>query len=98
MFDAKAFDVAKNVHPASSKIETKVGEGADKWKAFCKLIIGDAEKSLISRISFVGMKNDRFCVECSDEDFDMIRKFGIEEKAKEFFGCKGSFAPAFYRG
>ena len=98
LFDAKAFDVAKNVQPASSKIETKVGEGADKWKAFCDLIIGDAEKSLISRLSFVGMKNDRFCVECSDEDFEMIRKLGIEDKAKEFFGCKGSFAPVFYRG
>lgn len=98
LFDAKAFDVAKNVRSASSKIETKVGEGADKWKAFCNLIIGDAEKSLISRLSFVGMKNDRFCVECSDEDFEMIRKLGIEDKAKEFFGCKGSFAPVFYRG
>ena len=85
------------VHPASSKIETKVGEGTDKWKAFCKLVIGDAEKSLISRISFVGMKNGRFCVECSDDDFEMIRKLGIEEKAKEFFDCKGSFAPVFYR-
>lgn len=91
-------DLFANVLPASSKIETKVGEGADKWKAFCNLIIGDAEKSLISRLSFIGMKNDRFCVECSDEDFDMIRKLGIEEKAREFFGCKGSFAPVFYRG
>jgi hypothetical protein len=91
-------DLFANVLPVSSKIETKVGEGADKWKAFCKLIIGDAEKSLISRLSFVGMKNDRFCVECSDEDFDMIRKLGIEDKAKEFFGCVGSFAPVFYRG
>ena len=98
LFDAKAFDVAKNVQPASSKIKTEVGEGTDKWKAFCKLIIGDAEKSLVSRISFVGMKNERFCVECSDEDFDMLRKLGIEEKAKEFFDCKGSFAPVFYRG
>ena len=86
------------VKPTSTKIETEVGEGTDKWKAFCKLIIGDAEKSLVSRISFVGMKNERFCVECSDEDFDMLRKLGIEEKAKEFFDCKGSFAPVFYRG
>lgn len=92
-------DIFAHVHqPTESKIATEVGEGADKWKAFCNLIIGDAEKSLISRLSFVGMKNDRFCVECSDEDFDMIRKLGIEEKAKEFFGCKGSFAPVFYRG
>ena len=98
LFDAKAYDVKKNVQPASSKIETKVGEGTDKWKAFCKLVIGDAEKSLVSRISFIGMKNGRFCVECSDDDFEMIRKLGIEEKAKEFFDCKGSFAPVFYRG
>ena len=92
-------DIFAHVHqPTESKIATEVGEGADKWKAFCNLIIGDAEKSLISRLSFVGMKNDRFCVECSDEDFDMIRKLGIEEKAREFFGCKGSFAPVFYRG
>lgn len=91
-------DLFANVHPASSKIETKVGEGTDNWKAFCKLVIGDAEKSLISRISFVGMKNGRFCVECSDDDFEMIRKLGIEDKAKEFFDCKGSFAPVFYRG
>ena len=91
-------DLFANVQHASSKIETNVGEGTDKWKAFCKLIIGDAEKSLVSRISFVGMKNERFCVECSDEDFDMLRKLGIEEKAKEFFDCKGSFAPVFYRG
>ena len=33
-----------------------------------------------------------------DDDFEMIRKLGIEEKAKEFFDCKGSFAPVFYRG
>ena len=92
-------DIFAHVHqPTESKIATEVGEGADKWKAFCNLVIGDAEKSLISRLSFVGMKNDRFCVECSDEDFDMIRKLGIEEKAREFFGCKGSFAPVFYRG
>ena len=92
-------DIFAHVHqPTESKIATEVGEGADKWKAFCNLIIGDAEKSLISRLSFVGMKNDRFCVECSDEDFEMIRKLGIEDKAKEFFGCKGSFAPVFYRG
>ena len=86
------------VQPASTKIKTEVGEGIDKWKAFCNLVIGDAEKSLISRISFVGMKNGRFCVECSDDDFEMIRKLGIEDKAKEFFDCKGSFAPVFYRG
>ena len=98
LFDAKAFDVAKNVLPSSTKIKTEVGAGSDKWKAFCKLVIGDAEKSLISRISFIGMKNGRFCVECSDDDFEMIRKLGIEEKAKEFFDCKGSFAPVFYRG
>lgn len=91
-------DLFANVQPASTKIKTEVGEGSDKWKAFCKLVIGDAEKSLISRISFVGMKNERFCVECSDDDFDMIRKLGIEDKAKEFFDCKGSFAPVFYRG
>ena len=92
-------DIFAHVHqPTESKITTEVGEGADQWQAFCNLIIGDAEKSLISRLSFVGMKNDRFCVECSDEDFDMIRKLGIEDKAKVFFGCEGSFAPAFYRG
>ena len=91
-------DLFANVQPASSKIETKIGEGSDKWKAFCKLVIGDAEKSLVSRISFVGMKNGRFCVECSDDDFEMIRNLGIEDKAKEFFDCKGSFAPVFYRG
>ena len=91
-------DIFAHVHqPAEDKIVTESGQGADKWKAFCKLLIGDAEKSLVSRISFVGMKNDRFCVECSDDDFEMIRKLGIEDKAKEFFGCKGSFAPAFYR-
>ena len=92
-------DIFAHVHqPTESKIVTEVGEGSDKWKAFCQLVIGDAEKSLVSRISFVGMKNGRFCVECSDDDFEMIRKLGIEDKAKEFFDCKGSFAPVFYRG
>ena len=92
-------DIFAHVHqPTEGKLVTEVGEGSDKWKAFCKLVIGDAEKSLISRISFVGMKNDRFCVECSDDDFEMIRNLGIEDKAKEFFDCKGSFAPVFYRG
>lgn len=98
LFDAKAYDVTSNAKTGFSKIKTKMGEGRDQWQAFCKLVTGDAEKSLLSRISFVGMKNERFCVECSDEDFDMIRNLGIEKTAREFFNCVGSFAPVFYRG
>ncbi len=80
------------------KIQTEVGQGADKWQEFARLVIDDAQKSLLARLSFVGMKNERFCIQCSDEDFAQLRTSGLERVAQGYFGCVGSFAPVFYRG
>ena len=83
---------------ASKKPQVKIGVGQDKWNEFTALVVGASEKSLISRIRFVGMKNDRFCVECTDEDFNLL--LGAKEVqriAREFFGCPKSMAPVFYR-
>ena len=91
-------DLFANVSITEDKIQTNIGEGADKWNEFLSLVIDDNQKSLLSRVRFVGMKNNRFCIECSDDDFCMLKPSGIERKAQEYFGCIGSFAPVFYRG
>lgn len=91
-------DLFANVSFENDKIQTNMGQGADKWKEFLSLIKDDNRKSLVSRLQFVGMKNNRFCVECSDDDFGMLKPLGLERIAQEYFGCVGSFAPVFYRG
>lgn len=80
----------------SSKIQIVKG-GEDKWQDFLSLIINPDQQALIKRLKFIGMKNDRFCVKASQEDFDLIKTLGIEDIAKEFFNCKGSYSPTFYR-
>ncbi len=91
-------DLFANVPTESDKIRVQVNQGTDKWHEFVSLVIGDSQKSLVSRISYVGMKNNRFCIQCSDEDFAQLRTLGVERQAQEYFGCVGSFAPVFYRG
>lgn len=80
----------------SSKIQVVKG-GEDKWQAFLSMIIEPSQKALLKRIKFVGMKNDRFCVKSSQEDFDLLKTLGVEKVAQEYFNCKGSFSPTFYR-
>lgn len=96
------FDVAEFVPKATAvktqKPQVKVGEGLELWKDFLSHVIEPSQKSLVLRISFLGLKNQRFCVKCSDEDFEQIASIGLEKVAKEFFGCVGSHAPVFYRG
>lgn len=83
---------------AFKKTRVEVGVGQDKWTEFTALVIGASEKSLISRIRFVGMKNDRFGIECSDEDFNLLLSAKeVQRIAREFFGCLKSMAPVFYR-
>lgn len=97
------FDVKEHVTPVvggktDDKIQVAVGTGTDKWKEFIARVMDDNQKSLIARVTFVGMKNKRFCIQCSDDDFGMLKPLGLERLAQEYFGCVGSFAPVFYRG
>ena len=71
--------------------------GEDKWQDFLTMIIDPSQQALLKRLKFVGMKNDRFCVKASQEDFDLLKTLGVEDIAKEFFNCKGSYSPTFYR-
>ena len=80
----------------SSKIKIVKG-GEDKWQSFQAMIIDPSQQALLKRLKFVGMKNDRFCVKATQEDFDLLRTLGVEDIAKEFFNCKGSYSPTFYR-
>ena len=91
-------DLFANVSAVEYKIQTEVGQGTDKWQEFLSRIIDDNQKTLLSRLSFVGMKNERFCIKCSDDDCGQLRASGLERVAQEYFGCVGSFAPVFYRG
>lgn len=98
IFDVQVHATIKD-KAAALKPQVDVGVGQEKWNAFVSLVIEPSEKSLVSRLRFVGMKNERFCVECSDEDFEKLReKNGLEQLAKKFFGCPHSLAPVFYRG
>ena len=80
----------------SPKIKIVKG-GEDKWQSFQAMIIDPSQLALLKRLKFVGMKNDRFCVKATQEDFDLLRTLGVEDIAKEFFKCKGSYSPTFYR-
>lgn len=80
----------------SPKIKIVKG-GEDKWQSFQAMIIDPSQQALLKRFKFVGMKNDRFCVKATQEDFDLLRNLGVEDIAKEFFNCKGSYSPTFYR-
>lgn len=78
--------------------QIKRGEGLELWQSFLSLVIEPSQKSLLSRMRFVGMKNNRFCVECSDDDFKMLESSdAVIKLAKEFFKCPRSHAPVFYR-
>lgn len=80
----------------SPKIKIVKG-GEDKWQSFQAMIIDPSQQALLKRFKFVGMKNDRFCVKATQEDFDLLRTLGVEDIAKDFFNCKGSYSPTFYR-
>lgn len=91
-------DLFAHVVPETTdKIEMENG-GGDKWNEFLALIIDPAHQALLKRVEFLGMKNKRFCVHCSDEDFELIKSLGVEKIAQQYFDCVGSFAPTFYRG
>lgn len=82
----------------SDKIQVQQGEGLEQWNTFLSLVIEPSEKSLLSAVRFVGMKNSRFCIVCTDEQMMQIKKSGVEKLAKKFFHSEGSLAPVFYRG
>ena len=44
------------------------------------------------------MKNQRFCVRATEEDFDLLKKLGVEKVAQQYFNCVGSYSPTFYAG
>lgn len=81
----------------NSKIEMEKG-GEDKWKEFLSMIIDPSQAALLKRVKFLGMKNQRFCVKASKEDFELLKTLGVEKVAQVYFKCVGSFAPTFYEG
>lgn len=85
------------VQQENSKIQMEQG-GEDKWKEFLSMIVDPAQIALLNRVKFVGMKNQRFCIQASQEDFGLLKTLGVEKVAQEFFNCVGSFAPTFYEG
>lgn len=85
------------VKPEKSKIKMeKCGE--EQWNEFLSRIIDPSQTTLLSRVKFLGMKNQRFCIQASQEDFQLLKTLGVEKIAQEFFNCVGSFAPTFYQG
>lgn len=85
------------VKPEKSKIRMeKCGE--EQWNEFLSRIIDPSQTTLLSRVKFLGMKNQRFCIQASQEDFQLLKTLGVEKIAQEFFNCVGSFAPTFYQG
>lgn len=92
------FEPVENENKKSDKIPVQQGEGLEQWNAFLSLVIEPSEKSLISAVRFLGMKNARFCIACSDEQMEQINRSGLVKLAKQFFRCDGSLAPVFYRG
>ena len=85
------------VKPEKSKIQMeKCGE--EQWNEFLSRIIDPSQTTLLSRVKFLGMKNQRFCIQASQEDFQLLKTLGVEKIAQEFFNCVGSFAPTFYQG
>lgn len=83
-----------------NNIQVEMGEGQELWNKFKKKIKGKKQLEVLERCKLLGMKNERFLINCNDEDFELITstKLGIMQKAQEFFNCVGSFAPVFYRG
>lgn len=79
------------------KPQVQRGEGLDQWQAFMAFVTETSQRSLLSRMQFVGMKNKRFCVDCSDDDFQALETSGIIKLAKDFFKCPRTYAPVFYR-
>lgn len=85
------------VKPEKSKIPMeKCGE--EQWNEFLSRIIDPSQAALLNRVKFLGMKNQRFCIQASQEDFQLLKTLGVEKIAQEFFNCVGSFAPTFYQG
>lgn len=72
--------------------------GEEQWNEFLSRIIDPSQTTLLSRVKFLGMKNQRFCIQASQEDFQLLKTLGVEKIAQEFFKCVGSFAPTFYQG
>ncbi len=85
------------VKPEKSKIQMeKCGE--EQWNEFLSRIIDPSQAALLNRVKFLGMKNQRFCIQASQEDFQLLKTLGVEKIAQEFFNCVGSYAPTFYQG
>ena len=80
------------------KIEVDTSKGEDLWNQFIALIKDKKQKELIKRTKFIGMKNNRFCINIPDEDIRKFKETGLENMAKKFFKCEGSLAPVFYLG
>ena len=80
------------------KIEVDTSKGVDLWKKFVALVKDKKQKELIARTKFVGMKNERFCINADKEDFERFKTSGLEQLAQKFFKCECSFAPVFYLG
>lgn len=43
-----------------------------------------SQQALLGRCKFIGIKNDRFCIAASDDDFAALKTSGLERLAQEF--------------
>ena len=92
-------DIFAHVYQAEANtVQVEMGEGQELWNKFMKKIKSKKQIEVLERCKLIGMKNQRFLVKCNDEDFALLTKLGIMQKAQEFFNCVGSFAPVIYRG
>lgn len=80
------------------KIEVDTTQGFEQWNQFISMVQDTSQQALLGRCKFIGIKNDRFCIAASDDDFAALKTSGLERLAQEFFDCVGSFMPVFYRG
>ena len=92
-------DIFAHVYQAEENtVKVEMGEGQELWNKFKKKIKGKKQIEVLERCKLIGMKNQRFLINCNDEDFELMTKLGIMQKAQEFFNCVGSYAPVIYRG
>lgn len=80
------------------KIEVDTTQGFEQWNQFISMVQDTCQQALLGRCKFIGIKNDRFCIAASEDDFAALKTSGLERLAQEFFDCVGSFMPVFYRG
>ena len=66
------------------KIEVDTTQGFEQWNQFISMVQDTSQQALLGRCKFIGIKNDRFCIAASDDDFAALKTSGLERLAQEF--------------